>query len=326
MNYAFGVDIGGTNTEIGLVDEDGRILHRKTIPTINKDKSWKDYFQRLSNNLKKIINLEPNMKINGIGLGAPNASHFTGIIQSPPNLTFGDNHVPSSLKQFIDLDVKLTNDANAAALGENMFGHGRKMKNFVVITLGTGLGSGIFINGELLVGHRGFAGEMGHVVIDPNGRICECGKAGCLEMYSSSKGFLKTIKEYHKNNPKDKTISSIIKQSMSNDDVLYVDGKILDKAYDDGDKAVREIYRYTGKILGRGLGIASMILEPEAFIFYGGISCAGDRLLSWVRAEIDNNLLPFQRGSVSILESKLNHGEAGILGAASLIFNTIKRY
>tara|TARA_B100000945_G_C20408344_1_gene611286 strand:- start:246 stop:1226 length:981 start_codon:yes stop_codon:yes gene_type:complete len=326
MNFAFGVDIGGTNTEIGLVNEHGCIVHRKTIPTIKQDKSWNDYFLRLAENFKEIINNKSNVNISGVGIGAPNASHLTGIIKSPPNIAFGDVHLPSSLKKFIDLDVKLTNDANAAALGENMFGYGKKMKNFVVITLGTGLGSGIFINGELLVGHRGYAGEIGHIVIDPNGRICDCGKAGCLEMYSSSKGLLKTIKEYHKKNPEDKTINSIIKYLRYNDDVPYVDGKMLDKAFDDGDKAVREIYRYTGKMLGRGLGIASMILEPEAFIFYGGISCAGDRLLNWVRHEIDDNLLPFQRGSISILESKLNHGEAGILGAASLVFNDIKEY
>ena len=198
MKYAIGIDIGGTNTVLGLVDNQGVILGRDTMLTKDESPSQDDYFKRLFHKVSELTESHPGTEPVGIGIGAPNGNHYSGMILDPPNLDLGNVHVPTIAMDYTRLSIVLTNDANAAALGEKMFGRARNMDDFVLITLGTGLGSGVFTNGQLLVGHGGFAGEMGHIIIDPKGRECSCGKRGCLEMYASAKGITETIQRLMK--------------------------------------------------------------------------------------------------------------------------------
>ena len=196
MKYAIGIDIGGTNTVLGLVDNQGVILGRDTMLTKDESPSQDDYFKRLFHKVIELTESHPGTEPVGIGIGAPNGNHYSGMILDPPNLDLGNVHVPTIAMDYTRLSIVLTNDANAAALGEKMFGRARNMDDFVLITLGTGLGSGVFTNGQLLVGHGGFAGEMGHIIIDPKGRECSCGKRGCLEMYASAKGITETVIDF----------------------------------------------------------------------------------------------------------------------------------
>ena len=249
----------------------------------------------------------------GIGIGAPNGNHYTGMIQDPPNLSWGNVDIVSIFAKNFDCEVALTNDANAAALGEKTFGIAKNMDDFIVVTLGTGLGSGIFSSGKLLYGHDGFAGEMGHISIDYNGRRCNCGNKGCLEAYASASGIKTTVSKMLTDDPDNKLLQSLSKEK--------IDGFLLDKAFDEGDKSAIQIYEYTGEKLGQGLALVSNLLSPEAFIFYGGFSNAGERILSPARKIMNQNLINASEGKVKLLQSGLPQGQAGILGAASLIWS-----
>ena len=220
----------------------------------------------------------------------------------------------SLLREKFNCDVSLTNDANAAALGEKYFGIAKGMNDFITITLGTGLGSGIFSGGKILYGHDSLAGEIGHLSIDHNGRNCSCGLKGCLEMYASAKGIKETVIELLQVNPDDDFLSSL--------DLDYVDGKVIDRAVDDGVESAISVYEFTAEKLAYGLAQAAMILSPEAFIFYGGFSLAGDRLFNPTRKAFESYLMENLKGRISILQSGLPPGQAGILGAASLIWSS----
>ncbi|MBH09198.1 MAG: glucokinase [Candidatus Marinimicrobia bacterium] len=323
MNYAIGIDIGGTNTVLGLVDNNGSILDKETFST--KNKNQEEFFSAAFNNVSELIRRNPRNKPDGIGIGAPNANHYSGIIHNPPNLDIGCAHIPTIASQYTDLKIFLTNDANAAALGEKMFGKAQNMDNFVLITLGTGLGSGMFVNGKLLIGHKGYAGEMGHIIIDYNGRECNCGKKGCLEMYVSAKGITETVKEFQKELPDDPLINNLIDNSLKDMQLglSHIDGRLIDKAFDNKNQTACNIYNFTSQKLGQGLAQVATMLEPEAFIFYGGFANAGNRILEKAKENMNDNLMDFQKGKIEVMLSELPEGGAGILGAASLVFNTL---
>lgn len=322
MKLAIGIDIGGTNTVIGLVDQKGLIIKKKTIKT-KEHESSDIFFHAIYIEIEKLTKEFTDFKPIGIGIGAPNGNNFTEEIISPPNLNWPTIHVPSIFKKYTDLKVLLTNDANSAALGEKRFGVAKAMNNFVVITLGTGLGSGIFINGHLVYGNRGFAGEMGHMSINPNGRKCNCGKKGCLEMYVSAKGITQTVKNLYITQPENRFLYELLEKAKIKDVNGNVSGRDIDKAFDKGHPTAKKIYEYTSKKLGYGLSQVATLLEPEAFIFYGGLSYAGDRIFDPARKYLNQNIIPFQRDSFDLLLSGLNDGDAGILGAASLIFTSV---
>ena len=310
-SVVLGIDIGGTNTIFGYIARDGTIIFHDEIPT-NGAKPISDLIGRISENVKEFFSKNQEYSLNGIGIGAPNGNHYTGMIQSPPNLSWGDIDIVSLFSEKINCKTLLTNDANAAALGEKFFGLAKNMDDFVVVTLGTGLGSGIFSSGKLLYGHDGFAGEMGHISIDFNGRLCNCGNKGCLESYASATGIKITIKNLLVKNPKDTFLQNLCKDN--------IDGFLLDKAYDEGNETAIKIYRFTGEKLGQGLALVANLLSPEAFIFYGGFSNAGERILSSARKSMKDNVINNSGKDIKLIQSGLPQGQAGILGAASLIW------
>ena len=311
-NVVMGVDIGGTNTVYGFIDHNGKVIEFNQIPT-NGISPPINLINTLELSLNRFKKLNPKLKLIGIGIGAPNGNHFSGVIENPPNLNWGDVDIKTILENRILCDVLLTNDANAAALGEKNYGLAKNMNDFIMITLGTGLGSGIFSGGRLIYGNDGLAGEMGHISIELNGRRCNCGKNGCLESYVSATGINITFEEMKKKYPEDKFFSMFKNKKL--------DGIYLDKAYDQNNDIAREIYKYTGNMLGKGLALVATLFSPEAFVFYGGYSNAGKRLLKPAYIEMEKNLLSTQKGKINLLNSKLPEGQAGILGAASLIWS-----
>ena len=311
-SIALGIDIGGTNTIYGFIESGGTIIFHEEIPT-HGSMPVMDLVDRIDQKANSFLSENIDYTLKGIGIGAPNGNHYTGMIQDPPNLSWGNVDIVSIFAKNFDCEVALTNDANAAALGEKTFGIAKNMDDFIVVTLGTGLGSGIFSSGKLLYGHDGFAGEMGHISINYNGRRCNCGNKGCLEAYASASGIKTTVSKMLADDPDNKLLQSLSKEK--------IDGFLLDKAFDEGDKSAIQIYEYTGEKLGQGLALVSNLLSPEAFIFYGGFSNAGERILSPARKIMNQNLINASEGKVKLLQSGLPQGQAGILGAASLIWS-----
>ncbi len=306
-----GIDIGGTNTVYGLVEKSGNILISEQIPTLGHEPA-DSLISRLKVKVDTYIEDHSVSELAGIGVGAPNGNHYTGVIEDPPNLSWGHVDIVSLLSKKFNCDVCLTNDANAAALGEKYFGIAKDMNDFILITLGTGLGSGIFSGGKILYGHDSLAGEIGHLSIDQNGRNCPCGLMGCLEMYASAKGIKETVIELLQVNPGDDFLSSL--------DLDNVDGKMINRAVDDGVESAISVYEFTADKLAYGLAQAATIMNPEAFIFYGGFSLAGDRLFNPTRKAFESYLMENLKGKINLLQSGLPHGQAGVLGAASLIW------
>ena len=311
-SYSLGIDIGGTNTVFGLVSTNGLVVKKKSIKT-NSDEGPVHLFDNLFKQVEIwMSDSNYTYTLKNIGIGVPNGNFYTGMVIDPPNLGTGWNKLDlvSLVKKYQALPVKITNDANAAAIGEKHYGAAKNMKDVVIITLGTGLGSGIIVNDSILYGYDGFAGELGHIIVDPNGRICENGRKGPLEMYVSKKGLEYTISEYIKEFPDNCFLNKIKNEGFS--------GKELDVAYDNGVEVVKEIYEFTGKMLGIGLAQAATILSPEAFIFYGGLSNAKHRIFDYAKKYMDDNLLNFQKGKIKLLLSELPDGEASILGSTCL--------
>ncbi|MDP6034278.1 MAG: ROK family protein [Candidatus Marinimicrobia bacterium] len=306
-----GIDIGGTNTVFGFIEKSGNILFSEHFPTFGHEPA-DGLVNRLAEKVDSFLEDHPEGELAGIGVGAPNGNHYNGVIHSPPNLSWGHVDIVSLLRKNFNCDILLTNDANAAALGEKYFGIAKDMKDFITITLGTGLGSGIFSGGKILYGHDSLAGEIGHLSIDHNGRKCSCGLKGCLEMYASAKGIKETVIELLQVNPSDDFLSSL--------DLDCVDGKIIDRAFDDGVESAISLYEFTAEKLAYGLAQTAVILNPEAFIFYGGFSLAGDRLLNPTRRALESYLMKHSKEKIRILQSGLPPEQAGILGAASLIW------
>ncbi len=335
---AIGIDIGGTNTAIGVVDREGNVLYEKQpqLPTPQKrenpyakidksDELCSNYITALSAEVRVAIetvkNINSDLQVMGIGIGAPNANYYRGTIEFAANLPF------VGVVQLTDLllaklpeikIVKVTNDANAAALGELIYGGGIGMGNFVMITLGTGLGSGIIVNGDLVYGQDGFAGELGHVTIIPEGRACGCGGKGHLETYCSATGIKRSVFEMlAKNNNSESLLANIPFNDMT--------AKMVYDAAEKGDPIALEVFEYSGELLGRSLADTVHYLSPEAIFLFGGAAAAGDYIFKPTKESMERYLLPVYRNKVQILPSKLKEGSAAIVGASALVWKELDK-
>lgn len=311
--YVLGVDIGGTNTVFGIVDARGHVIASDSIKT-QKHTDFDEYVEELHYAVERLLRAnDAEDKIQGIGIGAPNGNYYTGEIQNPPNLPWGDN-IPLAEKvsaAFGGIPVAVTNDANAAALGEMTYGAARGMKDFIMITLGTGVGSGIVINGQLVYGHDGFAGELGHVVVKRNnGRVCGCGRTGCLEAYCSATGVARTAREFLEIRTEPSLLRNIPIEDITSKDVY--DAAMA------GDKIAKEIFDYTGTILGQAMADMVAFSSPQAIILFGGLAKSGDLLLRPLREAFENSLLGIFKGKTKIILSELKESDAAVLGASAL--------
>lgn len=300
MKYALGIDIGGTNTVVGLVDKEGNVLGTDSVKT-QSFPVLEEYVKTVSKLAKDLI-AKNNVSINeivGLGIGAPNANYYTGNIEMAPNLPWKQDKVPLAemFRKELNIPVTITNDANAAALGEKMYGVAKDMDNFIMITLGTGVGSGIVINGQLVYGHDGFAGELGHVIIERNGRLCGCGRRGCLETYCSATGIVRTAKE--RNTP-------------------FLTSKDIYDAAVKGDETAIDIFKETGTRLGRAFADMVVFSSPEAFVLFGGLAKAGDFIVKYTKEAMEESIMPIFKGKVKILLSTMKDADAAVLGASAL--------
>lgn len=311
--YVVGIDVGGTNTVVGIVDKRGQILKGGSIKTA-KHVNVENYLDELTELINDLIS-ETTTKdqIKGIGAGTPNGNYFTGSIEFAPNLPWkGVIPFAQMLEDRTGIPVALTNDANAAAIGEMTYGAARGMKDFIVITLGTGVGSGIVVNGQLVYGHDGFAGELGHVIMRRNnGRLCGCGRTGCLEAYTSATGVARTAREYLEIRPDAKTL-------LRNIPVEDITSKDVAEAANAGDELAKEIFHYTGSMLGEAFADFVAFSSPEAIILFGGLSKAGDLIMNPIHESMERNLLPIFRNKVKLLFSELKESDAAVLGASAL--------
>ena len=310
-----GVDIGGTNTKFGYVDKSGSLLAEGEMLT-EAHRPAEEFFERLHTQAENLFNSKKDqLKLIGIGLGAPNGNYYKGTIEQPPNLSWKYVDVVAMLRRWYSIPVALTNDANAAALGEMLFGAAKGMKDFIVITLGTGLGSGIVANGELIYGHDGFAGEIGHTIVDPNGRQCGCGRRGCLETYASASGIRRTVEELLKMPAPPSELREISLDQITSKRVF--------EAAQRGDKLALEAFELTGRYLGMKLADSVAHTSPEAIILFGGLAAAGDFIFSPTKKYMEEFLLNIFKNKVRLLPSSLPKGNAAILGAAALMWKQL---
>ncbi|MDE1191642.1 MAG: ROK family protein [Arachidicoccus sp.] len=315
QQMAVGIDIGGTNTVFGIVDHRGEISYRGAIST-KKHANIKDYLDELHEAILPALNqFGIDKLIKGIGIGAPNGNYYTGKIEYAPNLPWkGEIPLADLIQEKFGLPAALTNDANAAAVGEMTYGAAKGMKDFIMITLGTGVGSGIVINGELVYGHDGFAGELGHTIIIPGGRKhWSTGAHGSLETYTSATGVTLTAIELL-NKYKDKP--SILR----NYDEDEIDSRLIYDCAIQGDELAKETYAFTGEILGRALANFVMFSSPEAIILFGGLCKAGSLIFQPAKKTMEENLLPIFQNKVQIIPSELKESDAAILGASALVW------
>ncbi len=312
-----GVDIGGTNTKYGYVDRHGKCIASEVMSTRAHEPAA-TFFKRLHDSSKRLLRrLGKRYQLVGIGIGAPNANYYRSTIEQPPNLGWEYVDVKAEIGKYCNLPVAITNDANAAALGEMLFGAAQGMKNFIVITLGTGLGSGIVSNGELVYGADGFAGELGHTVVDPNGRICGCGKRGCLETYCSATGLCRTVHELICNTTEPSELRRVSFQKLT--------AKMVFEAARRGDRLALEAFESCGYTLGLKLADSVAHLSPEAIILCGGLAAAGELIFAPTRRALEKHLFPIFRNKVKLLPSKLSQGHAAVIGAGALIWNILKK-
>lgn len=311
--YVVGIDIGGQTTKMGIVDMRGQVLSQTVIRT-DTHTEVENYVDDVADALDKIIKESGSEgKIRGIGIGAPNANYYTGTIENAVNLSWGGTKsIPFAellSARTGGMKVALTNDANAAAVGEMTYGAARGMKNFIMITLGTGVGSGIVINGEVVYGHDGFAGELGHTcAVRNNGRLCNCGKTGCLETYCSATGVARTAREWLTLSDEPSVLRSL--DNISSKDV-YEGAK-------EGDKIALNIFEFTGKMLGQSFADFVAFSSPEAIVLFGGLARAKEFLYQPILDAMNANLLPLWRNKVKIVFSQLKESDAAILGASAL--------
>ena len=309
--YVIGVDMGGTNTVFGIVDSEGKILASDSIKTAVP--VLEDYIDQFYNAVDKLIkDVGVEGQIQGIGIGAPNANYFTGAIEAGVNLPW-PTPIPLAkiIEEKFNLPVAITNDANAAAMGEMTYGVARGMKDFIMITLGTGVCSGIVIDGKVVYGHDGFAGELGHVLVRrENGRMCGCGRCGCLEAYCSATGVARTAREYLVSSTEPSILRDMPSEKITSKDVY--DAAIK------GDKIAKEVFDFTGTMLGEALADFTVFSSPSAFVLFGGLTKAGELLLKPLREAMDKNMIKMFRGKVQILLSELKESDAAVLGASAL--------
>lgn len=311
--YVIGVDLGGTNTVFGIVNQRGDVLYDDSIRT-QEFSTAEAFVEAGVACLKPLIEKAGGIdQIKAMGIGAPNGNYYTGSIEYAPNLPW-KGIVPLS-KMFSDalgIPVAMTNDANAAALGEMIYGVARGMKNFIVITLGTGVGSGIVINGQLVYGHDGFAGELGHVTMvrGAEGRQCGCGRTGCLETYCSATGVARSAREILAKTTKPSLLRELDPEKITSLDVSIAAGK--------GDEVAKEIFEFTGKMLGEACADFTAFSSPEAYIFFGGLTKAGDLIMKPIEEAYNNHVMPIFKGKAKFLVSGLMSSNAAVLGASAL--------
>ena len=310
--YAIGIDMGGTTTKFGIVDARGAVLSQGAIKTDEPD------IDKYMTDLKAGINVLVNAvggfdDIKGIGAGCPNGNFYTGNIEFAPNLPWkGVVPFAKLLQDAFGIPAAITNDANAAAVGEMVYGAAKGMKNFIMITLGTGVGSGIVIDGKIVYGHDGFAGELGHVTMDrtENGRLCGCGRKGCLETYASATGVARTAREVLS-----KTNNASLLRELKPEEITSKD--VFDAAMK-GDEIAKEVFQQTGKILGEALADFIAFSAPEAIVLFGGLTKAGDLIYNPILESMENSVLPIWKGKVKLIFSELKESDAAILGASAL--------
>lgn len=309
--YVLGIDIGGTNTVFGIVDARGNVIASSSIKT-QRHTDFYQYLEELHTAATKLIEAyDAADKIEGIGIGAPNANYYTGRIENAVNLPWPSINLAELVSQKFGIPVAITNDANAAALGEMTYGAARGMKDFIMITLGTGVGSGIVINGQMVYGANGFAGELGHVIVKRNnGRLCGCGRTGCLETYCSATGVARTAREFLEA----RTDASLLR----NLDIDTITSKDVYDAAIQGDQLANDVFEYTGNILGEAMADMVSFSAPEAFVLFGGLAKSGDLLLKPVCAALERNILPCFKGLAKVILSELKEADAAVLGASAL--------
>lgn len=310
--YVLGIDIGGTNSVFGIVDARGAILASGSIKT-QKYAAVEDYVNDLCNEILKLVKQEDvEDKIEGVGVGAPNGNYFNGTIEYSPNLPWkGIIPLAQMLENKLKLPVTITNDANAAAIGEMTYGAARGIKDFIMITLGTGVGSGIVVNGQLVYGHDGFAGELGHVIMRrQNGRLCGCGRTGCLEAYTSATGVARTAREFLEIRTDESSLRLLPIQDITSKDVY--------EAAVSGDKLAIEIFNYTGTMLGEAFADFVTFSSPKAIILFGGLARAGELIMRPIREAMEKNILNIFKGKTELLFSELKESDAAVLGASAL--------
>lgn len=312
--YVIGLDLGGTNSVFGIVDSRGDIKATTAIKTQGYGENVQAYVDACCDALQIIIDQVGGIeKIKAMGIGAPNGNYYNGTIEFAPNLEWGHNGIVPLAKMFSDklgIPVALTNDANAAAIGEMTYGVARGMKNFIVITLGTGVGSGIVVNGQLVYGCDGFAGELGHVIVKENGRPCGCGRKGCLETYCSATGVARSAREFLANSDEPSLLRDLDPEKITSYDVSVAAGK--------GDKLAKDIYEFTGEILGRACANFAAFSSPEAFIFFGGLTKAGSLIMDPIKKAYDDSILSIFKGKAKFLVSGLDGSSAAVLGASAV--------
>ncbi|MDB5248579.1 MAG: hypothetical protein JWQ40_2973 [Segetibacter sp.] len=317
--FAIGIDIGGTSTTFGVVDSRGEIKYRGALST-NKYDNVSDYIDSLYEAVKPAIALvNGNEQIRGIGIGAPNGNYYKGTIEYAPNLKWkGIIPLADLITEKFGLPAALTNDANAAAVGEMMYGAARGMKDFIMITLGTGVGSGIVSNGQLIYGHDGFAGELGHTIIIPDGRMHPgTNMRGSLEVYASATGVKLTAIEMLTQFPQQESMLRVYTAEE-------IDSRLVYECAIQGDKIANEVYKFTGQILGKALANFVMFSSPEAIILFGGLCKAGDLIFKPTKEHMEENLLPIFQNKVKLIYSELNEADAAILGASALVWELKK--
>ena len=314
--YVIGLDLGGTNAVFGIVDQRGEIKATTAIKTQQYDTA-EAFIEASVNALQPIIDQVGGIeKIRSMGVGAPNGNYYKGTIEIAPNIKWAHDCVVPLGKMFSDrlggIPVAVTNDANAAAIGEMVYGVARGMKNFIVLTLGTGVGSGIVVNGQLVYGSDGFAGELGHVTMvrGEEGRMCGCGRKGCLETYCSATGVARTARELL-----DKTSRPSLLRDIKPEDITSLDVSI---AASKGDELAKEIYEFTGKMLGEACADFATPCSPEAFIFFGGMIKAGDLIMDPIRRAYDEHVMSVYKGKAQFLVSGLDGASAAVLGASAI--------
>ena len=312
--YVIGLDLGGTNSVFGIVDQRGEIKVTTAIKTQGYEKV-EDYVKASVDALQVIIDQVGGIEnVKAMGIGAPNANFYKGTIEYAPNLSWGHDCIVPLAELFskaLGIPVALTNDANAAAIGEMTYGVARGMKNFIMLTLGTGVGSGIVINGQMVYGCDGFAGELGHVIMRrDNGRLCGCGRKGCLEAYCSATGVARTAREMLSTTDRPSLL-----RDMNPDDITSLDVSI---AAGKGDELAKDVYEFTGNMLGEACADFTAFASPEAYVFFGGMAKAGDLILDPIKRSYDANVMPIFRGKAQFLVSARDGASAAVLGASAI--------
>lgn len=312
-----GIDIGGTNTVFGLVDETGNIIAENRIKTTDFPEIG-NFVSSVVIEINAMMKCSTDLELTGVGIGAPNANYHKGTIELAPNLAWkGIVPLAKLIREKLDLPVVITNDANAAAMGEMIFGEAKGMMNFIVLTLGTGLGSGIVINGEVVYGHTGFAGELGHNIIVPGGRDCGCGRKGCYETYASASGLVRTVLYLMSEMREESLLREIPPTGLT--------AKKIADAASKNDRIALKALDYTAEKLALGIINAIGFSSPEAVFLFGGLAQAGEMLFVPVRHYVEQNVMPIFKGTYKILPSGISESNAAVLGAAALAWNELKK-